>query len=68
MSEPGQRFNSGDALHILEIAVLFIGMGMAYQQLKASADQVNQHTHQLDRIEHYLSAHDPNYWKIVEER
>jgi hypothetical protein len=58
--------NRGDVIHLAQIATLFICMGMAYQQLKASAEQVNQHTHQLDRIEHYLSSRDPAYWKIVE--
>jgi len=68
MDGTGARFNTGDVLHLLQIAVLLVCMGMAYQKLEASADQVNQHTRQLDRIEHYLSSHDPNYWTIVETR
>lgn len=58
--------NIGDWLHLLQIAVLFISLGFAWSRLDMAAAQVNHHTQQLDRIEHYLSSRDPNYWHTSE--
>jgi len=56
-------WNLGDLLHLLQIAVLFISIGIVYAKFDANAVITNVHTQQLDRIEHYLSAHDSNYWR-----
>lgn len=60
-------FNSGDILHLLEVVVLLVGMGVAYDKLQTAADQVANHSRQLDRIEHYLSSRDPEYWQRTRE-
>jgi hypothetical protein len=54
--------NFGDILHILTIITLVFSMGVAYQKFDANAAVTAIHTQQLDRIEHYLSAHDKDYW------
>jgi len=55
--------NLGDILHILTIITLVFSMGVAYQKFDANTAVTSIHTQQLNRIEHYLSAHDPRYWK-----
>jgi hypothetical protein len=60
-------FNAGDAIHLLEVVVILVGMGAAYDKLQAAADQVANHSRQLDRIEHYLSSRDPEYWQRTRE-
>jgi hypothetical protein len=60
------RMNFGDWLHLVQLAVLCISLGIAWARFDSAATQVQRHTAQLDRIEHYLSARDPNYWRIVE--
>jgi hypothetical protein len=54
--------NLGDILHILTIVTLVFSMGVAYQKFDANAIVTNIHTQQLDRIEHYLSSKDKDYW------
>jgi hypothetical protein len=58
----GRRLNLGDALHIFQIAVLLVSLGIVYEKFDANALVTAIHTQQLDRIEHYLSSKDPNYW------
>jgi hypothetical protein len=57
--------NSGDLLHLLEIAVLLISVGVSFEKFQVTQDQVTEHTQQLNRIEHYLSSRDAHYWEIV---
>lgn len=59
----GKGWNLGDALHLLEIAVMLISIGIAYEKFDENARSVLTHTQQLNRIEHYLSAHDTSYWQ-----
>jgi hypothetical protein len=61
------RLNLGDWLHLLQIAVLFASLGVAFAKYQATEDQVNNHTRQLNRIEHYLSSRDPEYWQRTKE-
>lgn len=53
---------TGDVLSMLQIAILIASLGVAWAKFQATQDQVTIHTHQLDRVEHYLSSHDPHYW------
>jgi hypothetical protein len=57
-----KQLNVGDVLHLVQIGVLLVSIGIAYEKFDANAAQVGVHTQQLNRIEHYLSAHDPHYW------
>jgi hypothetical protein len=61
------RLNFGDWLHLVQIAVLFMSLGMIFSEYRETAAQVRQHTEQLTRIEHYLSSRDPEYWRIARE-
>jgi hypothetical protein len=63
MDNSGNHWNLGDALHILQIAVLLVSIGIVYAKFDANAITTGVHTEQLNRIEHYLSSKDPNYWK-----
>lgn len=63
----GKRLNVGDLLHLLEIAVLLISIGVAYEKFTAAADQVELQRAQLNRVEHYLSSKDPDYWRLSKE-
>jgi hypothetical protein len=38
-------------------------IGVVYQKFDIFTAQVSVHTQQLDRIEHYLSSGDPQYWE-----
>lgn len=62
-----RSINTGDALHLIEIAVLLISIGISYAKLDAAAIQVKAQADQLERIEHYLSSKDPQYWKFSRE-
>lgn len=62
MNGGGREWNLGDILHIVQIAVLFITIGIVYAKFDANNAVTTIHTQQLNRIEHYLSAHDPKYW------
>jgi hypothetical protein len=55
-------WSTGDTLHIIQIAVLLISIGIVYEKFDANSLVTAIHTQQLNRIEHYLSAHDPKYW------
>lgn len=57
--------NTGDVLHIFQIALLVGAMGMAYQQFQEQKAAVAEHTVQLNRVEHYLSSRDPRYWEFT---
>lgn len=65
MTVNGKPLNTGDFLHILQIALLVGAMGMAYQQFQEFKTQVQGHTVQLNRVEHYLSSRDPRYWEFT---
>lgn len=58
----GTRWNLGDILHVLQIAILLGSMGVVYQKFSDNQVQVSIHTQQLNRIEHYLSSKDRAYW------
>lgn len=58
----GKGWNFGDLLHLVQIAVLLISIGIVYEKFDANAAVTNVHTEQLNRIEHYLSSKDPEYW------
>jgi hypothetical protein len=62
MDNNGMRWNLGDALHIFQIAILLIAIGIVYEKFDANAIVTGTHTEQLNRIEHYLSSKDPDYW------
>ena len=57
------QWNIGDALHLVQIAILLISLGKAYEKFDANAQVTGKHTEQLDRIEHYLSSRDSKYWE-----
>jgi hypothetical protein len=56
------RWNVGDFLHLLQIAMLLITIGAFYEKMSSSVDMMNTHSQQLNRIEHYLSGKDSHYW------
>lgn len=57
-----RQMNLGDILHVLQIAVMLIAIGIAYEKFDIFTTQVGTHTQQLNRIEHYLSSKDSHYW------
>jgi hypothetical protein len=59
----GGKLNVGDWAHIIQIIALVFSIGVVYQKFDIFTAQVSVHTQQLDRIEHYLSSHDANYWQ-----
>lgn len=61
------RFTIGDLLHMIEIAMLFISLGVSYEKFEQTRAQVEVHTQSLDRIEHYLSSKDAKYWKLSKQ-
>ena len=56
-------FNIGDALHLIQIAILLISIGIVYEKFNIILDTTATHSDQLNRIEHYLSAKDSKYWR-----
>jgi hypothetical protein len=52
----------GDILHLVQIAFLLVSLGVGYEKLQEaeSLSQANNAT--LNRVEHYLSSKDPDYW------
>ena len=54
--------NVGDALHLIEIAVLLITLGMNYQRFLQIQSTSAQYGQAIIRIEHYLSSQDSQYW------
>lgn len=67
MDNNGKNLNLGDVLHLAQIAVLLISIGIVYEKFDAFTLQVSTHTRQLNRIEHYLSSKDPEYWTHAEK-
>lgn len=55
--------NLGDILHVVQIIVLGITIGVFYAESTANVVVTKTHTEQLNRIEHYLSSKDPNYYE-----
>lgn len=62
-----RRLNIGDWLHVIEILVLVFSLGIAWAKFEYTEDIVVHHSQQLDRVEHYLSSRDPEYWKRAHE-
>jgi len=63
MNGDRRQFNTGDVLHIAQIVVMLVSLGIGYQKLADAVGRVDFHSDQLNRIEHYLSSHDANYWR-----
>lgn len=63
MGPDRRAISTGDILHVLQIAVLLAAAGVAYAKFQDSAEQSQANAHKLDRIEHYLSSRDPEYWQ-----
>lgn len=62
-----QKITLGNWLTILQIALLVGSVGVVYQKVDSALHAVASHTQQLQRIEHYLSSKDSNYWKLSRE-
>lgn len=62
-----RTITSGDIIHIAEFVMMLVTLGMFIQTMKYTAAQVDKHTDQLNRIEHYLSSRDPEYWERTKE-
>ena len=62
MGPDRRAISTGDILHVLQIAVLLASAGVAYAKFQDSAEQSRINANKLDRIEHYLSSKDPEYW------
>lgn len=62
-----KRVTIGDVLHFLEIAVMLIAIGVNYGKFQQIAADVSNHGLALDRIEHYLSSQDQQYWHKTHE-
>jgi hypothetical protein len=56
------KWNAGDFLHLLQIAMLLISIGAFYEKFTTAVDTMATHSQQLNRIEHYLSSKDSHYW------
>ena len=52
----------GDLLHLVQIGVLLISIGIVYEKFDQNQKVTSTHTDQLNRIEHYLSSQDAHYW------
>lgn len=59
--------NTGDILHIIQIAVLLISCGVGFAKLQTAETTVQNVADQLNRVEHYLSSHDAKYWQSVKQ-
>lgn len=64
---PKRFFNAGDWLHVVQIAILLGTLGVYYQKFVEINDSVNKHSNMLERVEHYLSSQDPQYWRKAHE-
>ena len=62
--ENRQRLNAGDWLHLLQILVLLVSVGVFYERVETAMKAVDHQGAELDRIEHYLSAKDADYWQL----
>lgn len=65
--QAGRVFNIGDFLHVVQIGILLVSLGMIYEKFQQTLDLTGTHSRQLNRIEHYLSSKDPEYWKQTKE-
>jgi|HubBroStandDraft_2_1064218.scaffolds.fasta_scaffold331262_3 hypothetical protein len=63
----GRGINLGDILHIAQIVALFISVGIFYQQSADTREKVDKHSESLERIEHYLSSKDAQYWYLSQK-
>ena len=68
MTDRREALNTGDVLHMLQIAALLIAAGVAYGKFNVIAEQSQENHVQLNRIEHYLSSRDPRYWELTKEQ
>jgi hypothetical protein len=62
-----RSFNRGDWLHLVQIAVMLFTMGIAWAKIQSAAEQSSRNAHTLERVEHYLSSRDPEYWQRAKE-
>ena len=62
MNGDKHEWSLGDLLHLVQIAVLLISIGIIYAKFDANTTVTGIHTQQLNRIEHYLSSRDSHYW------
>jgi hypothetical protein len=62
-----RSFNRGDWLHLIQIAVMLFSLGIAYAKIQEAAVQSGRNAHTLERVEHYLSSRDPDYWQRAKE-
>jgi hypothetical protein len=62
MNGEGTKWNLGDVLHAFQIALLLLSLGVAYEKFDENTKVTATHTDQLNRIEHYLSSKDADYW------
>lgn len=45
------------------ILAMVVGFAKGYYMLKSEIDITNQNAYKINRVEHYLSSHDPEYWR-----
>lgn len=62
MNGDRHTWNVGDVLHLIQIAMLLVALGVAYEKFQVMAEQVTATGKQLQRVEHYLSSKDSEYW------
>lgn len=62
MNGDRHQWNLGDILHVIQILALAFTLGGIYATFKSVNATTEIHTQQLNRIEHYLSSKDANYW------
>jgi hypothetical protein len=60
-------FKLGDVLPIVQLVALLLSMGVAYEKITLAEDQSVRNAQTLERIEHYLSSRDPEYWQRTRE-
>jgi hypothetical protein len=67
MSGEKLHLNTGDWLHLLQIGIMILSLGAAFERFRVMSENVDNHTDQLNRIERYLSSRDPEYWQRTKE-
>lgn len=68
-------FNAGTLLHLLGVIVALVLYGAAFDkrttlleaQIQAQSNKLDILQRQTNRLEHYLSSMDKNYWKRASE-
>lgn len=68
MDDRRKALNTGDVLHIVQIAMLLLAAGVAYEKFEMAAEQSGRTADKLERIEHYLSSKDPSYWRLSRDQ